>query len=141
MQSATPRTLDTALGTVPVTILVVDDDPAIRGFISEVLCRFGYHVLAVGQEQEAEEMLQRYGPTGVHLVITDVHLTTRAVAHEGYVLYQRWSASHPTLPFLLISGDIQSLALPAVQEGTVPLLPKPFTMAQLLAAVRPLLGN
>jgi two-component system nitrogen regulation response regulator GlnG len=118
-----------------VTILVVDDDEAIRSLIHEALGLFGYRVVAVGAWQEAEDLLQRPGPGAISLVITDVHLTADLQAQEGYVFYQRWTARSPTLPFLLISGAPASQALPAVRTGAVYCLSKPFSIDELRVIV------
>jgi DNA-binding NtrC family response regulator len=86
--------------------------------------------------QEAEDTLQQFGAAALGLVITDIQLTTDRQAREGYMLYQRWRASYPALPFLLISGDPASQTLPAIRTGAVHFLPKPFTMSELLDIVR-----
>jgi DNA-binding NtrC family response regulator len=119
-------------------ILVIDDDKTIRGLLLEALNLRGYHVTAVGTVQEAENTLQQFGEASLGLVITDIQLTANRQAREGYMLYQRWRASYPALPFLLISGDPASQALPAIRTGAVHFLPKPFTMGELLDTVRQL---
>jgi DNA-binding NtrC family response regulator len=118
------------------TILVIDDDRTIRNLLHEALRLRGYHVTAVGTVPEAEDVLRQLGVAALGLVIADIQLTTRPQAREGYVLYERWSATHPTLPFLLISGDPSSQSLPAIHTGTVRFLAKPFAMSELLEAVR-----
>lgn len=127
---------DSNPGSTQATILVVDDDEAVRNLLREFLSSHGYGVITAGTLEEAEEILQQRGPDAIGLVITDIHLTTDSRAQEGYVLYQRWTTAHPALPFLLISGDPGSQALPAIQTGTVPYLAKPFTVDELLDAVR-----
>ena len=117
-------------------ILVIDDDQTVRSLLYDTLRLHGYHVIAVGTVQEAEEVLQQRGAVALGLVIADIQLTPNRQAREGYMLYERWSATHPTLPFLLISGDPSSQALPAIQSGAVRFLAKPFTMRDLLEAVQ-----
>ena len=124
-----------------VTILVVDDDKAVRNLLREALSLHGYRVIATATAQEAEAALQQPGTTAIGLVITDVQLTADPRAREGYALYERWATAHPALPFLLISGDPSSQALPAVRTGAVRFLAKPFAISVLLAAVRALLGG
>src|SRR5262245_49784081 len=89
-------------------ILIIDDDEAIRDMLREVLELQSYRTLTATTVQEAEQILQQQNPDTIGLVITDIHLTPHAQAQEGYVLYKRWTARHPTLPFLLISGDPSS---------------------------------
>lgn len=117
-------------------ILVIDDDLTIRNFLHNALRLRGYHVTAVGTVREAEEVLQQLGAAALGLVIADIQLTTNRQAREGYVLYQRWTAQYPALPFLLISGDPGSQSLPAIHTGAVHFLPKPFTIGELLDMVR-----
>jgi two-component system OmpR family response regulator len=123
-------------GSGQATILVIDDDQMIRILLHDTLHLHGYHVTAVGTVQEAEGVLQQLGAAALGLVIADIQLTTNRQAREGYVLYERWSATHPTLAFLLISGDPSSQALPAIHTGAVDFLAKPFSMSELLAVVQ-----
>jgi DNA-binding NtrC family response regulator len=125
-------------GSRQAIILVIDDDRTIRGLLHEALNLRGYHVIAVGTVQDAEDILQQFGAAALGLVITDIQLTTNRQAQEGYMLCQRWRASYPTLPFLLMSGDPASQTLPAIRTGAVHFLPKPFTMGELLDTVRQL---
>lgn len=128
-------------GTTSTTIVVVDDDAGIRGFMGEALTLAGYRVVAVADRHEAERVLQRLGAASVHLVISDVHLTIELQAQDGYALYQRCAMLYPSVPFLLISGHPSSRALPAVHDGSVQLLPKPFSLNELLAVVRSLIAT
>lgn len=116
-------------------ILVIDDDKTIQSLLHEALNLRGYQVTTVGTVQEAEDILQQYGAAALGLVITDIQLTANRQAREGYVLYQRWRASYPTLPFLLISGDPSNQTLPAIRTGAVHFMTKPFTMSELLETV------
>jgi ATP-dependent Lon protease len=124
------------IGSSQAIILVIDDDRTIRSLLYEALNLRGYRVIAVGTVQEAENILQQFGAAALGLVITDIQLTTNRQAQEGYMLCQRWRASYPTLPFLLISGDPASQTLPAIRTGAVHFLSKPFTMSELLETVR-----
>ena len=123
------------------TILVVDDNPAVRQLLREALHLHGYHVIDAAAAQQADELLQRLGPDPIALVITDIHLTDDPAGQEGYDLYQRWVAARPTLHFLLISGDPGSRALQAVRSGAVRFLIKPFTIDELFGVVRALIGS
>ena len=122
--------------TSPATILIVEDDTGVRETLVEILRPWGYLVCTAATVAEAEAALRQLGAEGVQLVITDVQLTPDARAHEGYELYQRWTALHPRLPFLLMSGDPRYRDLPAVQAGAVRWLTKPFSPAALLDIIR-----
>jgi DNA-binding NtrC family response regulator len=123
----------------PVTVLLIDDAAAMRTALAHSLTRRGYHVCTAATVPEAEALLRCLGAAAIHLVIADIHLTPEPQACEGYVLYQRWQAAHPTLSFLLISGDPSSRTLPAVQQEAVCFLPKPFGLQELLRQVHEIL--
>jgi DNA-binding NarL/FixJ family response regulator len=127
--------LRTAL-TAPTTVLIVEDNAGVRETLVEILHSQGYLVRTAATAEEAEAALQQLGAEGVQLVITDIQLTPDARAREGYALYQRWTALHPRLPFLLMSGDPRHQDLPAVRAGAVRWLTKPFSPAVLLDTIR-----
>jgi DNA-binding NtrC family response regulator len=124
--------------TTVATILVIDDDTAVGILLCETLELRGYQTVRAETVRAAEAVLQRLGAARIGLVVTDINLTQGSHAQEGYDLYLRWTASHPTLPFLLMSGDPSSQNLPAVRRGVVHLLPKPFSINTFLDAVRAL---
>jgi DNA-binding NtrC family response regulator len=124
------------------TVLVVDDEASVRETIAEVLNLFNYRVIPAASVQEAEEVWQRLGEAGIHLVIVDVHLTSQPQARAGYALAQQWRAAiRPGLPVILMSGDSRNQELPDVRSGTMRFLLKPFAMEVLLEAVREALGR
>jgi two-component system OmpR family response regulator len=130
-------------GTNPTqaTVLVVDDDKAVRNLLCETLNLHGYKVIATATAQEADTALQRLGTAVIGLVIADIQLTAAPQAREGYELYERWTTAYPTLPFLLISGDPTSQTLPAIRTDAACFLAKPFAISGLLATVQTLLGG
>jgi two-component system, response regulator FlrC len=123
------------------TVLVVDDEASVRETIAEVLSLANYPVIPAASEQEAEEIMQRLGEVGIHLVIVDVYLTSQPQARTGYVLAQRWRAMRPGLPVILISGDSRNQDLPDVRSGAMYFLLKPFRMEALLEAVQEALSG
>jgi CheY-like chemotaxis protein len=123
------------------TILVIDDEEPVRETLVEMLSISGYRVVTAGSVGEAEEVKQRLGAQGIHLVITDIHLTPGRQVRAGYVLAQRWRAQHPGLPVILISGDSSNQDLPEVRDGSLRFLLKPFQMETFLEVVREALGR
>jgi DNA-binding NtrC family response regulator len=124
-------------------VLVVDDEESVREVMAEALGIDGYRVVTAASVEEAEAAKQRLGAEGIHMVITDVHLTPEPEARAGYALAQRWRAQHPQLPFILISisGDSSTQELPEVRAGTLRFLPKPFRIDVFLEVVRDALGR
>jgi sigma-B regulation protein RsbU (phosphoserine phosphatase) len=114
------------------TILLVDDEAAVRSLFSTVLRRAGYHVVAAGNTTDA--VAQAAAVRGsVHLVITDVMLPVGTGAQLAATL----SAGGLGAPVLFISGyDAPTLVRQGHLQGTSHFLQKPFTSQALLAAVR-----
>jgi CheY-like chemotaxis protein len=123
------------------TILVIDDEEPVRETLVELLSISGYRVVTAGSVGEAEEIKQRLGAEGLHLVITDIHLTPGCQVRAGYALAQRWRMQHPGLPIILISGDSSNQDLPEVRDGSLRFLLKPFQMETFLGVVREVLGR
>jgi CheY-like chemotaxis protein len=123
------------------TVLVVDDEEAVRETLMELLSIHGYRVITAANVGEAEDAKQRLGAEGIHLVITDIHLTPGRQVRAGYALAQRWRAQHPRLPFILMSGDPSNQDLPEVRDGSLRFLLKPFQMVTFLEVVREALGR
>jgi DNA-binding NtrC family response regulator len=113
----------------------------VRETLTEILDIHGYRVITAGSVEEAEEVMQRLGVEGIHLVIADVHLTPAPQARAGYALAQRWRAMHPQLPFILMSGDSSNQDLPDVRARVLRFLLKPFAIDVFVAAVREALGR
>jgi DNA-binding NtrC family response regulator len=122
-------------------ILIVEDDEAVRTVLTVALGAHGYAVTTAATVWEAEAILQELGPTAIGLVISDINLTSDGAVRGGYALYQRWTTAHPTLSYLLISGDRTNTALPAIHDGGVAFLAKPFGLNELLDTVQALLSG
>lgn len=141
MSNRTPESSARPSGRRPELVLLIDDDAGIRYVLQEVLRHHGYQAETAATVEEAEKIKQRLGAEAIGVVIIDVHLTPNPRFHEGYTLYEEWTALHPTLPFLLISGISTSQNLPAISAGDVPFLAKPFTMEAFLEWVQRLLAG
>ncbi len=112
------------------TILVVEDDAAVREMTSRMLRNAGYRVYQATDGREALALLAESGQ--VDLIVTDV----RMPYVNGYDLAAKLSEEYPHVPIVFMSGfDIHlgSLALPG------PVLPKPFRADQLTDCVERLL--
>ena len=117
------------------TLLLVEDDEAVRAVAQRVLARAGYRVLAAATP-EAALALEAGFPEPIHLLIADVvmaGLSGRQVAEE---LTRR----RPGLRVLYISGYTENAIVHhgIVDPGTW-FLPKPFTGTTLTAKIREVL--
>ena len=123
------------------TLLIVEDDVAVMAALYEVLSYRGYRVITARTPQEAETVLQHLGEAAIHLVISDIHLTRRPEVCEGYILYQRWAAVHPSVSFILISACPSSRGLPDIASQAVCFLEKPFEIEALLQCIQETLAR
>jgi len=119
-----------------VTVLVVEDQDAVRGFACLALRACGYHVLEAANGEEALRIAESL-PGGCQLVVTDVvmpGMSGKALAEE---LHARW----PAIKVLFMSGYPNEVILRhGVMDGAVNYLEKPFTPSQLAAKVREVMG-
>lgn len=123
---------DPASGTTGSTVMVVDDEPEIRGLVAKILRREKYNVLEAADAREALAAASMHdGPLG--LLITDVMLG----GQTGPALAAQLREALPDLKILYISGNPGSEPLDA-QPGAQ-FLQKPFTLNTLLGKVRGLL--
>jgi PAS domain S-box-containing protein len=111
------------------TILVVEDDDAVRAVTARMLRRHGYAVLEAASAQEAFALVET---AECRLLLTDVlmpHVSGRDVA-------ERIRAKRPELPVVFMSGYSQGVLNPNQElDPGVTLLQKPFDEPTLLACV------
>lgn len=117
------------------TILLVDDEAAMRALFTTVLRRAGYHVVTAESPNDA--IVQAAAVRGpIHLVITDVMLPGGTGAQMAATL----SAGGLDAPVLFISGyDAPLLLRQGHLQTTSHFLQKPFTGAELLTKARQLI--
>jgi GAF domain-containing protein/CheY-like chemotaxis protein len=113
------------------TILLVEDEEAVRDAAREILQLLGYTVLEARHPGEA--LLIAEQREEIHLLLTDVVMP----AMSGPELAGRLAARHPSMRVLYMSG-YPSQAVELLGEGTA-FLPKPFTLDGLARKVRQVL--
>jgi two-component system cell cycle sensor histidine kinase/response regulator CckA len=117
------------------TILVVEDEEALRKIALRTLGSAGYTVLTAGNGEEA--LLTSAKHVGdIHLLVTDVVLPRMG----GRVLAQELSKKRPTVKVLYMSGYTDdAIVHHGVLDAGTPFLAKPFTAADLARKVREVL--
>jgi two-component system, cell cycle sensor histidine kinase and response regulator CckA len=117
------------------TVLLVEDEPAVRLMTSRALQEFGYGVVEAGGGHQALGVLER-DEGRVDLLITDVILH----GMDGPELARRAKELRPELPVLFISGYTDDeIVRRGLLEAGQPFLQKPFTPEALSNEVAGLL--
>lgn len=116
------------------SILVVDDDPQLVGFISSSLEGQGYNVLLAGNGLAALDKVVQYKP---QLVILDLSLPEMDGLEVLQNLRERLSIPIATLPIIILSAhDNERDKVAALDYGADDYLTKPFGIDELMARVR-----
>ena len=118
------------------TILLVEDEDAVRVIVSAVLRRQGYHVLEAATPRAACDIFARDSPS-IDLLLTDVVMPEM----NGPALAQRLIADRPELRVLFISGYADMATPIDAENPNLGFLSKPFQASVLTARVREMLGR
>lgn len=117
----------------PAEILLVEDEPGIRGLVARALEREGIPVLQADSPEEALHVCEQRGSPPAVLV-TDLTMPGISGKELAERLRMRW----PDLRVLFITGYAEEQP-PAAQGDRMRLLHKPFTMARLVEEVQRLM--
>jgi two-component system, cell cycle sensor histidine kinase and response regulator CckA len=118
------------------TILVVDDEEAVRRLASRMITWMGNQALEARHAREALATIEEHnGP--IHLVLTDIKMPGMNGRELGRIIEQRW----PGKPILYMSGFASEVFRNGLLESGAPFLAKPFTQDDLAAKVRAMLES
>ena len=119
-------------------ILVVEDDPEVRGYVVEVLQDLGYGVLQAPNADQALALMSKIDGSAVDLLLTDIVLPGR----NGRQLADELRIRRPALKVLFMTGYSRNAI---VHQGRldpgVDLIQKPLSQATLSAKVRTVLDR
>jgi CheY-like chemotaxis protein len=114
------------------TVLLVEDERAVARLAESLLRRLGYRVLTAHSAADAMALSLAHQDE-IDLVLTDVVMP----GASGRVLIEELRLTRPGIRMLYMSGyPADSIVRYGVEEGEVPFLQKPFTMATLSQKVR-----
>jgi DNA-binding NtrC family response regulator len=113
------------------SILVVDDETAVRRFATRVLQREGYTVVEATDGMEALELVRMNGAP-VEIVVSDIVMPRL----NGVELMKALAQSHPSLPVILMSGYATAALSELGIAAPCSILTKPFPAERLLAEVQ-----
>jgi CheY-like chemotaxis protein len=143
---ALPMTEDAVLaGQTPVvhaqpdheTILLLEDNDAVRQLTRDVLVQHGYAVLEASCGKDAIKVAHKYNST-LSLLLTDLIMP----GMTGKDLADRLVESHPDLKVLFMSGYTDNIIVHhGMLDEDVQFIQKPFSPSQLLQKVRQVLAE
>jgi len=118
------------------TILLVEDEEAVRSFAARALRMRGYNVLEAGGGEEALEIVKSEAHT-IHLIITDVVMPSM----DGPTMVRHVKQLKPDLRVIFMSGYAEEAFRRNDQSSEdIHFLPKPFGLKQLAAKVKEVLS-
>jgi DNA-binding NtrC family response regulator len=123
-------------GGTRTSILVVDDETAVRRFAARVLERDGFGVLEATDGAQALEIVRDQG-VPIEAVVSDIVMPRM----NGVELMDALSASHPDLPVILMSGYATAALSEMGIASPCSIIPKPFPAERLLAEVHRCIGQ
>jgi CheY-like chemotaxis protein len=132
VRRATPSAGTPASAAAVHTVLVVDDDDAVREVAVRALARVGYRVIAAAGGEAALALLAKQDEYDTMLVLTDVLMPRMS----GPELAERVAAGYPAVRIAFMSGfSTDELARTGLGESARALLNKPFTLPELVGFV------
>jgi DNA-binding NtrC family response regulator len=120
------------------TILVIDDNEAVRTAFDVLLSMHDARVLGASNPQEGLQVLAR---EPVDLVIQDMNFRREATSgEEGIALFREIRSKYPDVPIILLTAWTHlETAVELVKAGASDYIAKPWDDARLLTSVRNLL--
>jgi two-component system, cell cycle sensor histidine kinase and response regulator CckA len=116
------------------TVLVVDDEEAVRRLACRMLTWMGYQALEARHGREALATIEEHhGP--IHLILTDIKMPGMNGRELGRHVESRW----PGKAILYMSGFASEVFRGGLLEQGAPFIAKPFTQEDLAVKVRALL--
>lgn len=113
------------------TILLAEDDPAIRQILYRLLTDEGYHVITAGSGVEALEIALI---TRIDLLLLDLSMPDQ----DGWKVFEQLSVNYPSLPFILLTEQPGQF-FQAIATGAGVLMEKPLDFTQLFVTIHNLL--
>jgi DNA-binding response OmpR family regulator len=108
----------------PQRILVVDDEPMLRGLCATLLTSWGYHV---AEAQDGQDALEKLREVPVDAVLLDMNMPRL----RGDALLARLRRERPALPVIIMSSEGDGARRRVLGLGASSFLMKPFRPAQL----------
>jgi two-component system cell cycle sensor histidine kinase/response regulator CckA len=117
------------------TILLVEDEDAVRMFSARALSNKGYDVLEADCGESALEVIKNHEGT-IDLIVTDVIMPEM----DGPTMAKEVLKQYPSMPIIFVSGYTEDRFEGELGENAC-FLPKPFTLQQLAVKVKDVLAK
>jgi DNA-binding NtrC family response regulator len=118
------------------TLMVVEDETAVRNLVASALRHDGYHLLLATSAEEAL-LLDDGHPGPIDLLLTDAIMPGKS----GIELAAAMAARRPGLPVIIMSGYTEETLTGGPLEKPISLLQKPFTPRELRRRIRDVLDR
>jgi len=120
------------------TVLLAEDEPAVRGMIATILQNQGYTVLQAGNGDEALKVVEGNPKREIDLLLTDVVMPQMG----GVELAHRFMAQRPGTKVIFTSGYSDQPIIAGNGQGSgIEFIQKPFMPAALASKVREVLDR
>jgi PAS domain S-box-containing protein len=116
------------------TVLLVEDEPAVRTLVRAVLERHGYAVLVAEDGEAGLDIITR-DPRPIHVLLTDLVMPKM----NGRELASRVAALRPSIKVVFMSGYAADVVRSVDESGASGFLAKPFSERALTAKLREVL--
>jgi nitrogen-specific signal transduction histidine kinase len=114
------------------TVLVAEDDKAIRHLLVVALGKAGYNAIEAADGEDALRLAEEVGGHNIQLLLSDVVMPRMG----GAILAQRLREKYPSMRALFISGNADLMAAGTTLPREVTILQKPFDTRRLVQSVR-----
>jgi signal transduction histidine kinase/CheY-like chemotaxis protein len=117
------------------TVLLVEDEPGVRGLLRTVLLQAGFSVFDASDAQRALQLFEQHG--AIDLLVTDVVMP----GLSGRALAEKLTALRPQLRVLFMSGYTEErIGLHGLAPSECAFLQKPYTLESFLSKVKEVLA-
>jgi len=122
-----------ALAPTPPTLLVVDDEPELRGLLAEY---FGRHGFAVSTSEDAAQARERIAVARPDMAVLDINMP----GENGLSLARWLREAHPGVAIVMLTTAGESVdRIVGLELGADDYISKPYELRELLARVRAVL--
>jgi two-component system, cell cycle sensor histidine kinase and response regulator CckA len=119
------------------TVLIAEDEAAVRKITTSVLEQFGYHVVAAADGEEAIRLFREH-PGLIHLVMIDVVMPGK----DGRAVYEEIMRLRPDTRVLFTSGyTADFISSKGLLDKGVPFISKPVSPRDLLIKIKEVLES